>query len=402
MKILQLCHKPPLPLVDGGCIGMHNLTDALLKCGQEVKVLAIETPKHPVKMDAFPIQYLQQTRFESVFIDTTPRLKDAVKSLLRKKSYQISRFYSKSMESKLIQVLRHDSYDIVQLESIYVIPYISVIRKYSKAKIVIRLHNIEHQIWERLYENEKNLIRKLIYYVNSCQLQRVERQILHCVDGYMPVSTLDHDYFCTMVPHKKGFVVPFCVDLRNYEVEGDYIPSDEPTLFHLGSMNWLPNVEGVEWFLDEIWPSIHNKYPSLIFKVAGFGIPDRIAKRDDPNVQIVGAVEVANQFMLAHDIMIVPLLSGSGVRVKIVEAMALGKVVISTTIGADGLSVENGKHLFIADTLEEFLAAMDTCITTPDICSIIGENARDFVSMYHNSDVVINNLLSYYQQVILS
>lgn len=93
MKILQLCHKPPLPQVDGGCIAMHNITEGLLKTGHDVRVVAIETQKHPVKVSAFPVDYLQKTRFESVFINTTPHLKDAIVASLKRQSYQISRFF---------------------------------------------------------------------------------------------------------------------------------------------------------------------------------------------------------------------------------------------------------------------------------------------------------------------
>ena len=400
MKILQLCHKPPLPKVDGGCIAMHNITDGLLKNGQDVRVLVVETPKHPVKVDAFPMDYLQNTHFESIFIDTTPHLKDAAKAVLKRKSYQISRFYSKSMESKLIQVLQNEPFDIVHLESIYVTPYIPVIRKYSDAKIVIRIHNIEHQIWERLSNNEKWLMKKFIFGANARQLEKVEKRILKDVDGYMTISQPDYDYFSSTVAEKAGTVIPFGLDMDNYEVEDEYIPSEQPKLFHIGSMNWSPNMEGIEWFLEDIWPEIHQNHPELTFTIAGHGIPDKLYQRKAPNVLIAGAVPSANDFMLNHDIMMVPLLSGSGIRIKIVEAMALGKVVVTTSVGAQGLDVENGKHLFIADTPEEFLAVIDKCIATPDICSIIGENARDFISVYHNNDLITEKILDFYQQVI--
>lgn len=321
------------------------------------------------------------------------------KAFFQRHAYQISRFYSKSMVSKLTQVLKHDSFDIVHLESIYVMPYIPTIRKYSNAKIVIRMHNIEHQIWERLADNERKPAHKLIYGVNSRQLRNVEERILNDVDGYMTISEPDFSYF-SKTASVPGTVIPFGLDLENYEPEDDYIPSEEPTLFHLGSMNWSPNVEGIEWFLDEVWPAIHEKHPTLTFTVAGHGIPDKIYQRHDANVVVAGSVPSANEFMLAHDLMVVPLLSGSGIRIKIVEAMALGKVVITTSVGAEGLAVENGKHLFIADTPEEFLNIVDKCITTPDICSIIGENARDFISVYHNNDIITEQILTFYKKVI--
>jgi len=400
MKILQLCHKPPYPLVDGGCIAINNITTGLLQCGHTVRVVAVQTPKHPVVVEAFPVDYLQQTRFESVFIDTSIHLKDAVSAFLKRKSYQISRFYSRSMSAKLIHILQNEEFDIIHIESIYMTPYIDVLRKYSKARIVVRLHNIEHQIWERLATNESNPIKKLAYWVNTCQLRRVESTILHRVDGYLTISQPDDDYFRATSPNRKGSVIPFGLDLEKYEDEEDYIPSDEPALFHIGSMNWVPNVEGIEWFLDEVWPGIQERHPEIRFFIAGHAIPEKMYERHDPNVRVVGAVPVANDFMLAHDIMVVPLLSGSGIRIKIVEAMALGKVVVTTSVGAQGLSVENGKHLFIADTPEEFWTVIDKCVATPDLCKIIGENARDFISVYHNNDLITHQIVDFYQNVI--
>ncbi|MBQ4440717.1 MAG: glycosyltransferase [Bacteroidales bacterium] len=402
MKILQLCHKPPLPQVDGGCIAMHNITQGLLNSGQEVRVLAVTTPKHPVKLDVFPEEYLQKTHFESVFIDTTPKIGTAIGSLLRRQAYQISRFYSKEMADKLIRILTSESFDIVHVESIYMTPYIPVVRKHSNAKIVLRMHNIEHLIWERLASNERNPFRKWIYKTNCNQLRRVEEHILESVDGYMAISDPDFNYFFKTTPNVRGTVVPFGIDMRNYEVEDDYIPSEKPSLFHIGSMNWSPNVEGMEWFLDEVWPGIHEQHPELTFTLAGRSIPASILQRHDPNVTIAGAVPSANEFMLDHDIMVVPLLSGSGIRIKIVEAMALGRVVVTTSVGAEGLSVENGKHLFIADTPEEFLAVIDKCIATPDICTIIGENARDIISVKHNNSIITGKMLDFYQQTLNS
>ena len=379
---------------------MHNITRGLLGSGQEVRVVAVETQKHPVKIDAFPADYLQKTRFESAFIDTTPHITDGLRSIFMRKSYHIERFNSKDMASKLEHILRHENFDIIHLESIYVTPYLDVIRKYSKAKVVIRMHNIEHQIWERLADNESNLMMKMVYRMNKKQLEHVENTILKKMDGYMTISDPDFQYFQKTAPAVPGVVIPFGIDMENYELEDDYIASDKPSLCHIGSMNWSPNMEGIEWFLDEVWPQIHEAHPELQFTVAGHGTPDKLLQRQDPNVQFVGAVPSANEFMLDHDMMIVPLLSGSGIRVKIVEAMALGRVVITTSVGAEGLDVENGKHLFIADTPEEFLSVIDKCIQTPDICSIISENARDFISMHHNNELITQKLLEFYQQVL--
>ncbi len=400
MKILQLCHKTPLPAIDGGCIAIHNITQCLLNSGADVKVLAVATPKHPYVVSAYSKSYLEKTRFESVYIDTTPHKIEALKTLFTGNSYQISRFYSKNMATKLSETLKKEDFDIVHIESIYMAPYIPLIRKLSKAKILMRLHNIEHQIWERLSENERNPIMKLAYRVNAHQLKRVERKILHGVDGYMSISEPDYNYFHEAFPNVPGTVIPFGINLDNYELEeDDYIATDHPELFHIGSMNWSPNVEGILWFLEEVWPDILAAHPDLTFTLAGHDIPESIRSRHDRNVNVVGSVPNANEFMAEHDIMIVPLLSGSGIRIKIVEAMALGKVVITTSIGAEGLDVQDGKHLFIADTPEEFVAVINKCVAMPDICSIISENAQHYISVHHNNAVIAQQIMDFYQKV---
>ena len=400
MKILQLCHKPPLPPIDGGCIAIHNITQGLLDGGQQVKVVAIETPKHPVKIDAFPVDYLKKTCFESVYIDTALSPLEGFRSLFNGKSYHIERFRSKSMVSKLEYILKQESFDIIHLESIYVAPYIDLFRRCSDARIVMRMHNIEHQIWDRLADNESNPVKKMLFRLNRNQLKKMEDSVLRKVDGYMTISTPDYAYFRQTAPEVAGTVIPFGLNLDNYPIEDDYIPSDQPSLCHIGSMNWSPNLEGMGWFLSEVWPLIHEAHPNLRFTVAGHGMPESLLCRKEQNVTFVGAVPDANEFMLDHDLMIVPLLSGSGVRIKIVEAMALGRVVITTSVGAEGLDVEDGKHLFIADTPEQFLAVIDKCIATPDICTIISENARDFISVNHNNEIITEKLLDFYRQII--
>jgi glycosyltransferase involved in cell wall biosynthesis len=304
------------------------------------------------------------------------------------------------MAAKLTEILTKEEFDIIHIESLYMSPYIPLIRKHSKAKILMRLHNIEHQIWERMADNERNPIMKLAYRVNAHQLKRVERKILHEVDGYMSISEPDYQYFHETAPEVPGIVIPFGIDLDNYDMEDDdYIATDNPALFHLGSMNWSPNVEGIEWFLDEVWPEILTAHPNLTFALAGHDIPDRLRNRHDKNVTVVGAVPNANEFMMDYDIMIVPLLSGSGIRIKIVEAMALGRVVITTTIGAEGLDVQDGKHLFIANTPEEFVAVINKCVFMPDLCTIISENAQHYISVNHNNAVIAQKIEDFYKKI---
>src|SRR5574344_1406816 len=141
MKILQLCHKSPYPPIDGGTIAMNNITQGLLNEGHDVKVIAVETPKHPVNWQKIPDEYRQKVEFSTVYIDTTVTVMGALKTLFTNKSYQVQRFYSKNFVLALRKILTEQTFDIVQLESVFMAPYIDEIRNYSNAKIVLRTHN---------------------------------------------------------------------------------------------------------------------------------------------------------------------------------------------------------------------------------------------------------------------
>lgn len=400
MEVLQLCHKPPYPPTDGGTIAMNNITQGLLDLGHTVKVMAIETPKHPLKKDLVPDSYAKSTCLETAFIDTSVRIPAALKSFLTHQSYQVNRFYSKAFAVKLAEVLKKNHYDIVHLESVFTTPYIPVIRQYSQAKIVLRTHNIEHLIWQRMARNEQNPAKRWAIRAFSNQMRRYECSLGNMIDAFAAISKPDYQFFKKAFGSVPGEVIPFGIHVEDYEPEEDYMASDKPELFHIGSMDWMPNVEGVEWFLDEVWPSVLSEFPEVTFTIAGRKIPESILTRADRNVTVAGEVPSANEFMLSKDIMVVPILAGSGIRVKIIEGMALGKVVITTSIGAEGLDVENGKNILIANSPEEFVSAIEKCVKTPDVCAIIGENARNFVSLYHNNELITNKLVDFYRSLL--
>ncbi len=400
MKILQLCNKPPFPLLDGGSIAMNNIATGLMKQGHEVKVMAICTPKNPVKdLAEFEI-YRKQTHFEAVFVDTSITVVGLVKSFFKNESYHISRFNSKQFHQQLIDQLTHNTYDIIQIESIFMTPYIDTIRTYSNAKIVVRLHNIEHQIWQRLVQNETNLLKRVTLKWLTNRLKKYELFIFNKIDGFMAISSVDYSFFILNSHNPKGKVISFGIDIEDYQADDNYMPSDIPELFHIGSMNWLPNIEGIEWFIENVWPLIIEQYPSITFTIAGRNIPNHFYTKNIKNFKVEGEVPDAKQFMLSKDIMIVPLLSGSGIRIKIIEGMALGKTIITTSIGAEGLDINDGVNILIANTPQEFLEKISLCVNSPEICKIIGENARNYVALHHHNNTISNEIISFYNALL--
>ena len=156
LSILQLCNKPPYPPIDGGCIAMNTVTNGLLEAGCSVKVLTIETTKHKLDYSLLSKEYIEKTGIESVFVDTSINMVDAFSALITSDSYNVSRFFSPDFDRKLISILKKNKYDIVHVESLFMTPYIGTIRRTSKAKIVLRSHNLEYIIWENLARGTKN------------------------------------------------------------------------------------------------------------------------------------------------------------------------------------------------------------------------------------------------------
>ena len=164
MKILQLSKKLPYPLRDGESVAVHALTTAMCAMGCEYTLLVMNTSKHPAILANLPANYTHYTAIHVVDVDTDVKMIDAFLNLFTSKSYNISRFDNPDFHQKLISLLQETAFDMVQLETLFLTPYIDTIRQYSQAKIVLRAHNVEYEIWERMARNESFLPKK--YYLN--------------------------------------------------------------------------------------------------------------------------------------------------------------------------------------------------------------------------------------------
>lgn len=398
MKILQLCNKPPVPAIDGGCIAMNNITRGLIEAGHELKLLTIVTQKHPLLLESLSKDYIEKTKIEGVFVDTSLNVVDAFSALITSDSYNISRFFSPDFDSKLTKLLQKEKFDIIHLESLFMTPYIATIRRNSKAKIVLRSHNLEFMIWERMAAGTKNFAKKNYLKLLAKQLRKYEYNILNQVDGVAAISMEDGKKYHSSKCTKPIVTIPFGIDLEHYKY--DQSEEEFPSLFHIGAMDWTPNLEGIEWFLNHIWPHINEKFPDLKFYLAGRKMPESLLNAKHKNFIVVGEVENANKFISSKSIMIVPLLTAGGIRVKIIEAMALGKSVISTSIGAHGIDYTANENLFVADKKEQFIKAIEYLISSQEHHLKTGRQARQLVEEKYDNEILTKELVDFYNQLI--
>ncbi|HNS16901.1 MAG TPA: glycosyltransferase family 4 protein [Bacteroidales bacterium] len=401
MNILILCNKSPFPPKEGGPIAMNAVIEGLIRMGHRVRVLAVNTNKYFVKMDEIPRDYRERTRIETVYIDLSIRPVEAFLNLFSRQSYHIQRFISGEFEQKLIEILSQEEFDIIQLEMLYLTPYLKTIRRYSKARIVLRAHNIEHRIWERIACNCKNPLKRIYLGHIYRTLKRYELSALEQFDGIVAITRNDASFFRKTGTRTPVIDIPFGVHLQDYP-KPQAAECSTPSLFHIGAMNWYPNMEGIRWFLDQVWPLIHREFPGLTFTLAGRNIPGWMYSLRVPKLEIVGEVEDAMKFIRSKSIMIVPLFSGSGIRIKIVEGMTAARTIISTPVGAEGIHCENGKNILFASTPEEFVEAVRSCIQDPEKCRTIGNNARGLIEQEHNNDRLMEKLTDFYRSLSIN
>ena len=399
MKVLQLCHKPPKPSIDGGCIAMNNISEGLMKNKCKLKIITIGTQKHPIKFDELHENYLDRTKIEGVFVDTKLNLVDAFSNLVTSDSYNISRFFSPDFDSLLIKTLKEQQFDIIHLESLFMTPYIDTIRRCCDSKIVLRSHNLEYMIWEKLARKTINPAKKIYLNILSKQLKDYEVNMLNKIDGIAAISLADQIKYEKLGCEKPMITIPFGIDIKKYEYKIVSNTRKQLNFFHLGSMDWKPNLEAVSWLLNEIWPVLYSDFKNINLHLAGRKMPSWILEDKIEGVTNHGEVESANQFMNSNDIMLVPLLSAGGMRVKIIEGMALGKTVISTKIGAEGINYKDGENILIANTIEEYKQVIKMLLEHPQMINSIGNKARELVSNYYDNKIITKNLIKFYKDV---
>jgi glycosyltransferase involved in cell wall biosynthesis len=392
MRILQFCNKSPYPPKEGGPIAMNALTEILIKQGHSVKILAINTPKYSVCIDTIDKLYCKQTGIELVCVDTRFRILGALKSLLKNTPYHVDRFKSKKLQQKLKELLLKEKFDIVILETVYLAIYVDIIRKYSSSGIILRAHNVEHSIWKQIAKNVHGTLKKHYLSVLAKQLEEFEKRVIPLFDAILSISPTDSHWFRNQndIPI---VTIPFGVDID--ETLQNISPFRCNNLFSIASMDWYPNLEGIEWFLNNVWEKIHCLYPDLIFRIAGRNMPDTLNHTRLHNINIVGEVEDAKLFMHENGVLVVPLWSGSGIRIKIIEAMSIGKVVITTSIGLEGIMAKDKEHVLIANTPQEFIEAVKFCRENPYLCEQIGKNAQQLIKRNHNNTLISLELKSF-------
>ena len=397
MRILQLMNKVPWPPKDGGAIACLNMTKGFSMLGHEVTVLSMNTSKHHIRIKDMPADLRSKADFRLVEVPASINWFEATLNLLFSRlPYNAQRFISDEFSHELAKLLTEKSFDVIQLEGLYLCPYIPVIRKYSKALIAYRAHNIEYEIWERTATLSEGFRSKYLRNLSK-RIKRFEVSYLNSYDLLVPITDRDG-----IILDKLGNTKPRHTSQTGIDF-ASLVPTarklEFPSLFHIGALDWAPNQEGLIWFFNQCWPKIHQENPDLKFYLAGRNAPEwfeRIIKLD--GVEYLGEINDAYDFINSKAVMVVPLFSGSGMRIKIIEGMALGKPIVTTDIGTEGIPTENGKNILIANEADRFTEAITQLINDRELSNRIGKSAIGFIQEKFDNLSQAEALVEFYKQ----
>lgn len=397
MNILQLCNKVPFPPKDGGSLATWSLSTGLLSQGVSLEIISMQTSKHKQDNTKIPTNLSGNLNFIVVDVDTEVSLGKLFQNLfLSRLPYNLARFYSKDFSSRIIQSLKRQSFDIVLLEGLSLSFYIPVIRRYSSARIVMRAHNVEYKIWDGLRKNSRNIFYKFYLNILTSRIKNFEIQQLNHSDGIVPITRNDADQILNLGYKGPIHVVPFGIKMEEYLPFKAIVPPNN--LIYIGALDWSPNIEGLKWFIEEVWPQLHNRYPKLQFNIAGRNPDTKLeAFFNKPGIKYFGEVKDVGAFMAKGRIMVIPLFSGSGMRVKIIEGLIRRKCIITTSKGMEGIPVEDGKHLLIADSAQKYIDQITKILDQPDICEKLSQEGHQFVKQNYDNFVLTKGLIHFFK-----
>ena len=246
---------------------------------------------------------------------------------------------------------------------------------------VLFQHNVETELWRRRAEVESNWLTRLAYKLEAAKMAHYERSVVGRFHHTVVVSDHDANAMKLMTEASKITVVPTGVDLEQFRTATNY-QADGPLVIFTGSMDWEPNIDGVEYFCSEIWPLVRAKIPGAKFRVVGRDPHARVRRLASDSIEVTGTVPSVIDHMKEAAVFVVPLRAGGGTRIKIFEAMAVGNAIVSTSVGAEGLAVQNGRDILLADDAASFAECIVRFLNDPALRERFGKAAAQLVLQY--------------------
>ena len=371
MKTLFLSPTVPFPLTDGGRIRVFNLLKQIAE-KSDVTLLALETQP----TDAEGVAQLQQLGLQVHLVPNAPTLprvsfRTLVNAFLKRQPITVARYDLPVYRQKFRELVATENFDLVHYEMFHTAQFQTEVDLPS----VLSQQNVDSAIWRRLCGETANPFYKFAYWTQQLAFQRYERVLSPKFDAVTCTSDIDAAVFQRHCAADTIEIIPNGVDVTHYQP--DFTSEAPAHLIYIGSMDWYPNEDAVAFFADEVLPGIQDKVPDVQFSIVGGNPSARVQRLTErEGVVVTGRVPEIKPYFAEATVFVVPLRIGSGTRLKILEALAMGKAIVSTSVGAEGLDLKDGEEIFIADEPTAFADAVTQLLTDASLRRRIGENGR--------------------------
>lgn len=404
MRLLMLTPALPYPLHQGGAIRNYGIIHGLRTAGHNVTLLSFHSGNPPVESTPLIELCAAVETIPAPTRSTAQRLRDFCFS---RQPDLTRRLYSDIFERKLEEVLSQTSFDLVQFEGLEMTGYLPAVRRHQPtAKLVYDAHNAEYALQRIFYEVDRENIRRwpaaAYSWVQSRRIERYERSICEQVDGVIAVSDEDAELLCAFRPDRRVAVMPngIFVDDYNSSTGEEHLDLGEHVLTFTGKMDYRPNVDAMLWFTDAILPQVLKHIPNARLYIVGQKPHRRLeALRDKQRVEITGWVAQVHPFLRATDVYVAPLRMGSGTKLKILEAMAVGCAVVATPTAAAGLPPEVKQATVIAEREADLAEAIVTLLQDPARREALGKMAQAAVQQHYDWSLLFPRLLQAYREI---
>ncbi|HYW39423.1 MAG TPA: glycosyltransferase [Terriglobales bacterium] len=316
------------------------------------------------------------------------RARDYLVHLGAQPPYAVSRFADAKVQKRLQAWFREQRFDVAVCD--FLDAAVNFPGNLNIPSVLFQ-HNVESEIWRRHAHTAGNPAKKMMYRMEFRKMLRYERAAVRKFQHVIAVSENDRALMMQWVDGDRVTVVPTGVDLAQYrpdpaEFDPNPLARSAPLITFVGAMDWEPNVDGVEYFCGEVWPSIKAEVPQARFRIVGRN-PDRRVQKwasnsNDDSIEVTGRVPSVVEHLRQSAVVIVPLRIGGGTRLKIYEAMATAKAVVSTTVGAEGLDVHHGRDIFLADDARSFAQAVIMLLRDPELRRRYEKGAAETAARY--------------------
>ena len=364
----------PAPPNDGGAIYVYYITKHMALRGHEVVMASFESNRHPQKSEMLR----PYCRLYSLPAHFKPyNIPAVIKSTLTRQPISVQHRMDMDLMDKIISLIPDDSFDIISFEGIHTSRFIDLIKtRYPGIPAILRQANVEHLLLKRNAEKTKNPVIRGFLKDQARLMKKFEVNAMKSVEGVTAITPVDREKFLEVTPGIQCEVIEVGANLprlRDYQRASNI-------LLAISNWAWRPNKDGLKWFLEKIWPRLKEQFPEVQFLIAGHGISERLQQKlKVAGITYLGFVDDIEYYRQKATIMMVPLLSGSGLKLKILEGLASGIPIITTSIGAEGIKIQNEQDYLLAETPEDFVNQTGRLLKNPELREKLSKNARSLI-----------------------